>query len=186
MADEEFNECSWKASKHFSCHNVFVQVTKCPFSHPHLIPSWQPPPSHLLVAGLGRALGPAHITACHLAAREEVGAQSPDPGTLCCLPQSWEGRPARAGHSQPQHSDRHFSNLPMFPLFASGGFQGLNSQRHLCEVFLVMSPHIQPWPRWLPWPVGGGGSETWRSLDGCSLHSVGQRLMANSWVEPTK
>ena len=91
--------------KHFSCHTVLVRVTKCPFSHPHLIPSWQPPPSHLLVAGLGRALGPAHITACHLAAPEEVGAQSPDPGTLCCLPQSWEGRPARAGHSQPQHSD---------------------------------------------------------------------------------
>ena len=73
----------------------------------------------------------------------------------------------------------------MVALFALEGFYELNFQRHLCEVFLVMSPHIQPWPRWLPWPVGGGGSETWRSLDG-ALHSVGQRLMANSWVEPTK
>ena len=75
-------------------------------------------PSHLLVADFGRAPCPGHITACLLAAPEEVGARSPDPGTLCCLPQSWEGRPARAGHSQPQQP---FHPLPKFALFALRG-----------------------------------------------------------------
>ena len=72
-----------------------------------------PLPSHLLVAGFGRVPCPGHITACLLAAPEEGGARSPDPGTLCCLPQSWEGRSARAGPPQPQQS---FPPLPKFPL----------------------------------------------------------------------
>ena len=84
--------------KHFSCHNVLVQVTKCPFSHPHLIPSWQPPPLSLVGSwswqssrssshyglSLGRVLGRwgrRALTLAHCAACLSHGRAAP-PGQV--------------------------------------------------------------------------------------------------------
>ena len=96
------------------------------------------------MAGFGRGLCPAHITTCLLAAPEEVGAQRPDPGTLCCLPQSWEGRPARAGHSQPQHSHPEVLPIKKFSLFFALRFfsGGLNFHRLNADVFMSEYPAL--------------------------------------------
>ena len=84
--------------KHFSCHNVLVRVTKCPFSHPHLIPSWQPPPLSLVGSwswqssrssshyglSLGRVLrrgGRRALTLAHCAACLSHGRAAP-PGQV--------------------------------------------------------------------------------------------------------
>ena len=107
-----------------------------------------------------------------------MGARSPDPGTLCCLPQSWEGRPARAGHSQPQHFHPEFSPLPKCLLFLlcrffwGWNFPCLNAHVFMSQypALAVVAPMAEP---------GQGGGRRQRRPGGASSGSTRSDL--GSW-----
>ena len=92
------------------------------------------------------------------------------------------GRAAPPGQVILNHNSP-FVPFPKFTLFALREFWGTNFY-HLNAK--CSCPHIQPWPRWLPWPSQASFSGGSGDLVEPRAVPLGRRsqLMANSWVEP--